>query len=315
VASEIMAPQQIGLLAQTPVDVEEATFRTLDARMWSNVNMPRPTKKFDAYAVYDYGNYDRDDSVGGGHNHANTIVIGGDMKITEQLIAGIALGYTEDKASLGNNGGGFTLNDATLTAYVGYGSGPWYVGATLGGGGLDYRNIRRTFALGASSRTEQGSTNGTQFIARVLGGYWFNTAGNWIHGPFARLTYQNIKVDGFSESGTSSTAMSYGDQRNEPFSSSLGWQVSGALGMLRPFGRATWEYIDNKDRTVSAGLVSMPGNFSLPAYKFDNNYALFEIGASAPLGPSVVGFIGLSATAGNNTGNYQAVTVGIRAPL
>jgi len=315
VASEIMAPQQMGLLAQAPVDVEQATFRTLDARMWSNVNMPRPTKKFEAYAVYDYGNYDRDDSVGGGHNHANTIVVGGDMKITEQLIAGIALGYTEDKASFGNNAGGFTLNDATLTAYLGYGSGPWYVGATLGGGGLDYRNIRRTFALGAGSRTEQGSTNGTQFIARVLGGYWFNTAGNWIHGPFARLTYQNIKVDGFAESGTSSTAMSYGDQRNGPFSSSLGWQVSGALGMLRPFGRATWEYIDNKDRNVSAGLVSMPGNFSLPAFKFDNNYALFEIGASAPLGPSVVGFIGLSATAGNNTGNYQAVTIGIRAPL
>jgi outer membrane lipase/esterase len=313
--SVIAAPQQMSLLAQAPVDVEEATFRTLDARMWSNVNMPRPTKKFEAYAVYDYGNYDRDDSVGGGHNHANTIVVGGDMKITEQLIAGIAFGYTEDKASFGNNAGGFTLNDATLTAYLGYGNGPWYVGATLGGGGLDYRNIRRTFALGAGSRTEQGSTNGTQFIARVLGGYWFNTAGNWIHGPFARLTYQNIKVDGFAESGTSSTAMSYGDQKNDPFSSSLGWQVSGVLGMLRPFGRVTWEYIDNKDRTVSAGLVSLPGNFSLPAYKFDNNYALFEIGASAPLGPSVVGFIGLSATAGNNTGNYQAVTVGIRAPL
>ena len=313
--SVIAAPQQMGLLAQAPVDVEQATFRTLDARMWSNVNMPRPQKKFEAYAVYDYGNYDRSDDVGGGHNHANTIVVGGDMKITEQFIAGIALGYTEDKASFGNNGGGFTLNDATLTAYAGYGSGPWYVGATLGGGGLDYRNIRRTFALGPATRTEQSSTNGTQFIARILGGYWFNTTGNWIHGPYGRLSYQNIKVDGFAESGTSSTAMSFDQQKNDLFSSSLGWQVSGTLGVLRPFGRASWEYMDNKNRTVTAGLVSWPGEFSLPAFKFDNNYALFEIGASANLGGNFVGFIGLSATAGNNTGNYQAITVGIRTPL
>jgi hypothetical protein len=42
---------------------------------------------------------------------------------------------------------------------------------------------------------------------------------------------------------------------------------------------------------------------------------LFQLGASANLGTSVVGFISFSATAGNNSGNYQAVTVGIRAPL
>ena len=51
------------------------------------------------------------------------------------------------------------------------------------------------------------------------------------------------------------------------------------------------------------------------AYKFDNNYALFLIGASAPLGSTLTGFISVSATAGNGTGNYQAFTVGIRAPV
>src|SRR5262249_62355713 len=105
------------------------TCRTPLSRTWSNLSMPRPQKKFEVYAVYDYGNYDRSNDVGGGHDHANTIVIGGDMKITDQFLAGIALGYTEDKASFGNNGGGFTLNDAALTAYVGYGSGARVVGA------------------------------------------------------------------------------------------------------------------------------------------------------------------------------------------
>jgi outer membrane lipase/esterase len=314
-ASVISAPQQMGLLADAPVQAEQANFRALDDRMWSNLNTPRPNNKFDAYAVYDYGNTDLNGNVGGGNTHANSVVVGGDMKISDQVLAGIAFGYTQDKASLGNSTGGFTLNDSSLTFYLGYGSGPWYLGATLGGGSLDYTNIRRTFALGLASRTENASTNGTQFMARVLGGYWFNTSGEWLNGPYVRLTYQNIKVDSFSETGTSSTAMSFGSQRFSPFATSAGWQLAGSWGPIRPFGRVTWEYNNNSDRTVTAGLVSMPGQFSLPAYTFDNNYVLFLLGASTNLGSSVVGFVSLSATAGNNTGNHQAVTVGVRVPL
>ena len=313
--SEIMAPAQMSLLAQAPTQGEQATYRALDDRMWSSLNMPRPANKFNAYAVYDYGNYDRNSDIGGGHNHANTVVVGGDMKITEQLLAGIVIGYTDDKASLGNSGGSFTLNDTEFSGYIGYGSGPWYVGASVGGGGLDYRHVRRSFALGPATRTEEGSTNGTQFIARILGGYWFNTASDWIHGPYGRLTYQNIKVDGFSETGTSSTAMSFGDQKYDPLSSSVGWQAAGTLGMFHPYGRVSWEHLDDRSRSVEAGVVSMPGQFSLPAVRFDKNYALFLVGASANLGPGLVGFISVSATAGNDSGNYQAITVGIRAPL
>jgi outer membrane lipase/esterase len=315
VASVITAPQEIGLLAEAPLTAEQANFRALDDRMWSALSSPRPTSKYEAYAVYDYGNYDRSGDFGGGSSDTNTIVVGGDSKISEQLLAGIAFGYTQDKSKLGGSGGGFTLNDAMLTFYLGYGSGPWYVGATVGGGGLDYRNVRRTFALGPANRTESGSTNGTQVVGRLLGGYWFNTSQEFIHGPYARLTYQNIKVDGYGESGTSSTAMSFGDQKQDTFSSSVGWQASGVLGSIRPFGRVSWEYADNGNRDITASLVSLPGTFTLPAFNPKMNYALFLVGASMPLGKDITGFLSVNASAGNSAGNYQAVTVGIRAPL
>ena len=312
--SVISAPQQIGLLANAPAQAEQANFRALDDRMWSALGGPRPQKKFDAYAVYDYGNYDRSGDFGGGNSHNNTIVIGGDMKVSDQVLAGLSFGYTQDRSSLGG-GGGFTLNDSMFTAYLGYGSGPWYLGATVGGGGLDYRNVHRSFALGAGNRSESGSTNGTQIVGRLLGGYWFNLSQELIHGPYARLTYQNIKVDSYAESGTSSTAMSFGEQKNDFFSSSLGWQASGVLGSIRPFGRVSWEYVDYKNRDVTAQLVSLPGTFTLPAYKPGSNYALFLLGASMPIGRDLTGFISVNASAGSDNGNYQAVTVGIRAPL
>ncbi len=315
-ASVIEAPQKIGLLAEAPLQVEQANFRALDGRMMSGVGTPRAQNKFDAYAIYDYGNYDRSSGFGGGDSQSNSILVGGDMKLSDRLLTGVAFGYTEDKSSLGN-GGGFKLNEATLTAYVGYGDGPWYVGASLGGGDLDYRDIHRTITLGAGSRTESGATHGTHLMGRVLGGYWFNY-GNWIHGPFARLTYQQTRVYAWSEAGTSSTAMAFAHQKRNSLVSSLGWQAIGNLGWLRPFARVTWEKdYDNDDRTVRAGLVSTGGvGFGLPALRPDEDYVLFDIGASTELGNSkVTGFVSVNATASKNDGNYRAVTVGIRAPL
>ena len=316
-ASVVEAPQKIGLLAEAPLQVEQATFRAIDARMMSGVGTPRAQNKFDAYAIYDYGNYDRSSDFGGGDSQANSIVVGGDMKLSDRLLAGIAFGYTEDKSSLDNSGGGFKLNEATMTAYVGYGDGPWYIGGSVGGGDLDYRDIRRTITLGGGSRTESGSTHGTHLMGRVLGGYWFNY-GNWIHGPFARLTYQQARVYAWSESGTSSTAMSFGYQKRNSLVSSLGWQANGNLGWLRPYARVTWEKdYENDDRIVRAGLVSTGGvGFGLPALRPDEDYVLFDIGASGELGNSkITGFISVNATVSKNDGNYQAVTVGIRAPL
>lgn len=314
--AEIEAPQQIGLLAEAPLQVEQANFRALDSRMLSGISLPLAQNKFNAYAIYDYGNYDRGGDVGGGNSYTNTILLGGDMKVSDRMLVGIAFGYTDDKSSLGNNAGSFKLEEATLTAYVGYGDGPWYVGATLGGGTLDYRDIDRNITLGALNRTETGSTNGSHLMARALGGYWFNY-GNWIHGPFLRVTYQQDQVDSWAETGTSSSAMTFGQQNRDSLGTSLGWQANGSFGWGRPWARVTWEKDwNNDDRTVRAGLVSMPGTFALPVFKVQSSYALFNVGLSGELGNSnVTGFIAVNATAGNSNGNYQAITVGIRAPL
>jgi len=314
--AEIEAPQQIGLLAEAPLQVEQANFRALDSRMISGVGAPLAQNKFNTYAIYDYGNYDYSGDFGGGHSYTNTVVLGGDMKVSDRALVGIAFGYTDDKSSLGNNAGSFKLNEATLTAYAGYGDGPWYVGATLGGGSLDYNDINRNITLGALTRTESGSTNGSHFIARLLGGYWFNYE-NWVHGPFMRVTYQQDQVDSWAETGTSSTAMTFGQQNRDSLGTSLGWQADGNLGWARPWGRVTWERDWNNDnRTVRSGLVSMPGTFALPVAQPTNSYALFVFGLAGELGNSnVTGFIAVNATAGKSDGNYQAVTVGIRVPL
>ncbi len=312
--SMITGPQQIATLPQAPFAVEDANFRALDGRMWSSLGAPRTQKKLEAWAAYDYGSSDMNAGASNGSANTNTIAVGMDSKVNDRMLIGGMFGYAENKGDFGGAGGGYKLRQPTGTVYVGYGEGPWYVGATAGAGSLDYSNVDRNIPLGPAVRTETGQTRGWEYTGRLLGGYWFK----WddvLHGPYARLTYTKSEVHAYSETGSDSTALSYGAQDREQLLWSLGWQVAGNIGGVRPFARVTWEY-DSMDQTpsVTASSNSLGGSYTIPGAKPDNSYALFNVGASADFG-GVTGFITGSGTAARGDGNYYAITVGIRAPL
>jgi len=313
VESMIIGPQQMAALPRAALAVEQANFRALDNRMWSSLNAPRGTGKFQGWAAYDYSSGDLQTSTNGSA-HMNTVTVGLDMKLSDKMLAGAMFGYTDNKGDFGGPGGGYTLKQPVGTVYGGYGDGPWYVGVTLGAGNLDYSDISRVIPLGAALRTENAEARGYEYTGRILGGYWF-TARDLMHGPYAQLQYTKAVVKQFSEQSSDSLALNYDRQEREALLWSVGWQVSGNLGAIRPYARATWEY-DSKNQSscVGASSVTLGGNYHVPIAKTDNSYALFNLGASTELG-AVTGFIAGSATAGRTDGNYWAVTVGIRAPL
>jgi outer membrane lipase/esterase len=312
--SFIDGPRQMGALGNAPLAVEEANFRALDNRMWSSLNAPRPTTKFQGWAAYDYSHGDLQAGPTNGSGHINTVAVGLDMKVTDHMLAGAMFGYSDTKGNFGGPGGDYKLKQPVGTAYVGYGEGPWYVGATFGAGNLDYSDISRVIPLGAALRAENSEARGYEFTGRILGGYWF-TMRDLMHGPYARVQYTKAVVKDFSEQSSDSTALNYDRQERKLLLWSLGWQVAGNIGAIRPYARATWE-IDSKDqdRCVGASSVTLGGYYCVPVAKPDNSWALFSLGASTELG-AVTGFIAGSATAGRTDGNYWAITVGLRTPL
>lgn len=315
VESMIVGPQQIAALGEAPFAVEEANFRALDGRMWSSFNAPlRGRGKLEAWAAYDYGNIDMSAGPDNGSGHQNTVAVGGDMKVSDHLLVGLMFGYSDQRGEFGGAGGGFKLKQPTMTLYAGYGEGPWYVGATVGAGSLDYSDINRAIPLGAALRTETGQTRGSEYTGRLLGGYWFNWQ-DVLHGPWARVSYTHTTVKEYAENGSDSTALIFDAQNVKELLWSVGWQVTGNIGMLRPFARAAWEYDSlDKDRSVTASSVTLGGSYSIPVAKPDNNYALFNLGVSADFG-GVTGFVYGTASAGRGDANYYAITAGIRAPL
>jgi len=320
VASLLEGPFHAATLTEGPMAVEQATFRTVDARMWSALNTPIAQKGYNLWASYDYANPDIDfGRIVSGDADLHMFTVGGDMRVDDHLMAGVAAHFGEYKANY--DGGHHKLRETAATIYAGYGSGPWYLGTSLLIGDLNFRNVRREFDLGTLRRTEEGDTSGWHWALRVLGGYWF-TSGNLMHGPFGKLVYQEAEVSSFAETAGTSTALRYGEQTRESLIGSVGWQAQGQWGAVRPFGRVTWEHEFKDDvRSVSASPINAGGTFRTTLGRPDSNWALFAFGASMDFGQTttpgsrVSGYLMGTATAGKDDGESYGVTLGVRVPL
>ena len=311
-ASMIEGPQKMAALGEAPLAVEAANFRALDGRMQSSFGTPRTSARLQPWVAIDYADPDLKGSFISGDADVTTIAVGSDTVLSDRILIGGAFGYTENKGDMGD--AGYTLRETTGTFYAGYGAGPWYLGLRLGAGYLDYSDVHRTIQLGAESRTERGETTGWHYFGSLAGGYWFS-AGELLHGPYARLTWQEARVRQFYEQGSSSSALAYGQQERDALQTSLGWQLGGTLGAVRPFGRVTWEYDAKADaRSIEATPVLLGGTYSVGAFEPDDNYFLFNLGASRDFG-KVAAYLTASATAGKSDGNYYAVTLGVRVPV
>jgi outer membrane lipase/esterase len=314
VESMIDGPMKIGVLAEAPLAVEQATFRAIDNRMISALDAPASASRFEAWASYDYGRDAFNGNFVSGNADVNTIAAGGDIKVSEHMLVGGAFTFADDRGNFGAASGGYTLRETTGSVYAGYGTGPWYAGATLGAGDLDFSDVHRDFDLGALRRSERGDTRGWHLMASVLGGYWFQYP-DVLHGPFVRVAYQDIHVKGFAENGDDSTALFYGEQQRKSFISTLGWQVAGHIGNVRPFARVGFAFESKDDvRYVDASSVTLGGRYSLPTIEPDGNYVQYLVGASTDFG-RFTGYVAGSATSGRSQGNDYAVTLGVRLPL
>ena len=318
VVSMLEGPRSVATLAEGPLAVESAAFRAVDARMWSGLDTPRAPRRTNLWASLDYANPDIGMSGIRGDADLTTLSVGIDYRVSDHLVAGAAGNFSKYDASY--TGGSHELEEASGSIYAGFGNGPWYGGVVVLIGSLDYKDITRDFNLGLASTNEEGSTNGTHWSIRALGGYWLKH-GDIRHGPFASFVYQEAEVDAFSERAGSFTALRYNEQTRKSAVGGIGWQAAGQWGAVRPFGRVTWEFETKDDeRTITATTVG-GGSYEVTMGKPDSNWALFTFGASmdvtagsAAVGP-VSAYVMGTATAGKSDNDSWSVTLGIRAPL
>ena len=282
-ASVLQAPGQIGMLAETPLAGSQSLLQVVDERLLA------ATAQTGAYAAYNKARQSMDGSNNnpGLDSRTDTLTVGINYAIDQNVLLGLALGMNNNKADFGNNSGGFKLDQTMVSAYGRYREGPWAVHALGMLGSLGFNDVTRRFALGAALRSEIGNTKGYQTLLRVGGQYDF-ALGSMTLSPLANLTWQQIDVKGYSEQGQDSSAMNYAGQNRKSLVSSLGIKLSksGEIGeqKLNSFVSLAWEKeLKVGSREVRANVSSMSGSFGLPVYQGQDDRLRLDLGTNLEL--------------------------------
>jgi outer membrane lipase/esterase len=316
--SIIVAPGEMSLLGEAPLQVNAGLDRTIVEQAVTSL-AGEPGSGLRLWANYDHARQRLDAQVNSprSSNDVNILSIGADIHPSDALTAGLAFTAGQQKDDFAGNAGGFKLQDLLATGYAMWNwSTQAYFGAIGSFGHLGYRNIHRDIPIGPTVRYESADTSGSQVAFALTGGWWVDF-GNWRTGPFGELSWQHVQVDGFSEDGGDATAMTFGRQNRHATIGTLGWQLTANLQtggvMLHPFARVAWNHdSDANPREVTAGLVTMPGTFTLPGFAPDSNWGSAGVGLAADFTPNFSGWIGYQGRFSDSSQRIDGLNIGAK---
>lgn len=289
--SIISAPWEVSLLPEMGRSALRAHLQQLDNELsaqrgdWQAVG---------AWRTFIQGGYNRPeyDGYGGGDGSGLSLSLGVTQRLSETWLAGVSLGLAENSLELGRNDSDYDMRSYLATAFARYEQQRLFADFSLSVGYLDYHDLKRTFALGITERAEKGDTEGTLWGAAAKAGFNLMQPGDQLQfGPFIGASYQKVDVDGYSEQGTRSTALSYHDRELKSLRLSLGLFGDYALtDRTRLFGEVAREVEredeDRKDLRMS--LNSVPGNsFELPGAVPTGDQTRFSLGLAHRLTPGL----------------------------
>ncbi|MEO5812943.1 MAG: autotransporter domain-containing protein [Rhodanobacter sp.] len=313
VMSIIRAPEHISLLGEAPLASTTAQARAVRRQML----LDSKAGETRAFVNIDYARQTFDGSSSSPRTVSDNFnfTVGADVRATDSLSVGMALGVGQNTADFAG-GGGYKMQDISGLGYVTYHVGGGYLGGYANFGQSNFKDVERRFAVGAMQRTESGKTDGSHLGGGVTGGWWFDF-NELSTGPFVTFAWDTAKVAGYHESGNDSSSMWFGRQQRDALVSTLGWRLQGHWQtgnmVMSPYAELAWNHDSKADaRAVSAGLNSMNGTFALTGFTPDSSWGTGELGLSAQLTPTINSWVGYSGRFGDNSQKYHSINMGFR---
>ncbi|WP_266158450.1 autotransporter outer membrane beta-barrel domain-containing protein [Dyella silvatica] len=312
VVSIIRAPGFVSLLGEAPLAASAAQTRAIQNQMLADIQ-GSDTRVF-ANIEYSHQQFNAQSSSPKTASNNVDLSIGADVRASDHISAGVALGISQHKAD--SAGSGYKLQDLSGTGYVIYHAGGGYVGGYAYFAHSNFSDIERRIIIGPAQLSESGKADGTRLGQGLTGGWWFDFS-NLRTGPFVNVERQLIKIKGYHENGSDSSAMWFDQQQRDALITTLGWRVQSSWQInsttLSPYAEIAWNH-DSKAaaRGITAGLNSMPGSFTLTGYDPRKSWSTADIGLSAHLSDNLSGWIGYSGRVGDSSQMYSSVNMGLK---
>jgi outer membrane lipase/esterase len=231
--------------------------------------------------------FDAQDNSANADGHGYNLTVGGSYRFADNWRAGLVAGAYRQNLDAGARDSDYKLDSYLATAFVQYQANHWWADLAASGGRLDYRNAERKFALGVSEGNEKGSTEGDIWGASARLGFDIAGAGSpWHLSPFVSADYSRATVDGYSEKGNRSTALTFDDQTRTSRRLGAGlqgkFQVTPATQLFTEVAHERELETDQQDVTIA--LNSLPANdFTLQGYTPQRDLNRASLGISQKL--------------------------------
>ncbi|WP_371920139.1 autotransporter domain-containing protein [Pseudomonas sp. F(2018)] len=231
------------------------------------------------------------DTSAAGDASGEGLSLGGSYRLSEQWRLGAALDVQEQDLQLGPRDSDYGLRSYLASAFVQYRDGLLWGDATLSAGYLDYQDLERRFALGKTTRTERGDTDGQVLALGGRLGIELEAGDPRLSlRPFVSADVARIEVNGYSEDGASSTALSYDDQTRDSRRLGVGLQARFQLAEdAELFGEIAQEKeFEDEQSEVDMRLNSVPGvDFSLKGVEREEHLTRATFGLRQRLAPEL----------------------------
>ncbi len=246
-----------------------------------------------------------------GHSQEMTgLVFGFDRSFLSKFTAGFNLGYSDSDIDFGNGHSG-SVQGKHIGLYGTADLGSFFVDGTFSYGDFNNSAVREiSFAgLYANGFSSFGSDG---FSGRLRTGYEFSLSSNWLIAPMAGLSYGQLNLGSFTESGAAHLSVDIEEQKVESLVSSLGIQVAGRieLGNWRFLPRAelSWrrEFKDDAP-TISANFVDYPeAPFNVSGIEPVSDSTAIDMSFVGEYGKSLSFYLDYTALFGNGFTAHQA---------
>ncbi len=309
VENEIIAPQQISLLAEEPLATLEAERNVIGQQLLSDQLGPSMGIRLFATGGYVRQHIGAEAYTSAVHDDDGLITVGVDDRLTPEVTLGGELSGGTSSEKTDGQLHKFQTDAILGSIFAQYVRGPAYVSGAAGYGDLHVHDIQRLFKIGPVTRTENGGVDGETSSVNAIAGYWLG-ASTLRAGPFVTGAYERVHLDQYNEDGGDSGAMSFGPQTRESLIGEAGLRIQGMFALntmqLRPYAEVGYAYdADARTRDVVAGLTTMNGQFAIPGFSPDRQWGEVQAGLNAAITTHWSGYIAYNGRfAGATTDDY-----------
>ncbi|MGZ0785945.1 autotransporter domain-containing protein [Pseudomonas saponiphila] len=215
--------------------------------------------------------------------------VGVDYRLSPSAIAGVGIGYGNDRSDIGKNNTRSDGDAIGIATYLSLNLAPQvYVDGLLGYNRISFDS--RRYITGSADDYARGSRDADQLFASLTASYEYRQ-GPLSLTPYSRLNASTTRMDAYRERGGGIYGLSYDEQRQQNFTSYLGvrtgYDLMTRIGVVTPKVGLAWGHNFSSSSDYKMRYTDQGDEGTLYRLKpdaLDSDFASLDMGVDFNLG-------------------------------